>query len=120
MAAVWLFSLGQMRFIGDWMKYVRDHGGTQGVHYGTPLAEQKSAVHALCSDAHDRILVYNETRLFDLSLRYVASTEPACAGKKVLLCGSDDCSRGPGGGAGRVHLSYSRPRAGWLFLKFDP
>lgn len=115
--AVWIFSLLQMRFICDWMAYVRGHGGTQGVHYGTPLAEQKAAVEAVCGDDHRRVLVFNETRLFDLSLRYVASTTPRCAGKTVSFCGSEDCSGA--GGAGRVHVSYARPGSGWLFLRFS-
>jgi hypothetical protein len=115
-AAVWLFSIAQMRFICDWMAYVRSHGGTQGVHYGTPLAEQKAAIDAVCTGDHERIQVWNDTHLFDLSLRYVGSTEPRCAGKVLAFCGSEDCSRVRD--AARVHIAYARPGAGWLFLKF--
>ncbi len=114
--AVWMFSIAQMRFIGDWMAYVRRHGGTQNVHYGTALGEQKATIDAVCGDDHGRILVFNETRVFDLSLRYVASTEPQCAGKTLSFCGSDDCSRPAG--AARVHVAYARPGSGWLFLRF--
>jgi hypothetical protein len=114
--AVWTLSIAQMRFIFDWMAYVRRHGGTQGVHYGAPLAEQKSAIRAACSDDHDRILVFNDTHIFDRSLRYVASTESRCAGKTLSFCGSDDCTRAAG--AARVRIAYARPGSGWLFIKF--
>jgi hypothetical protein len=113
---VWTFSLAQMRFIRDWMVYIRSHGGTPNVHYGTPLAEQEAAVGAACADDHGRILVFNDTHLFDLSLRYVASTEARCAGKVLSFCATDDCSRAAD--AARVHIGYARPGSGWLFLRF--
>ena len=49
-------------------------------------------------------------------MRYVASTEEACAGKSLSFCGSDDCSGADG--AGRVRVTYAHPRQGWLFLKY--
>jgi hypothetical protein len=115
-AAAWALSIVQMRFILDWTDYIRRHDGTQGVHYGVPLSEQETAIRAICSDPHDRILVSNETHLFDLSLRYVASTDARCAPKKLSFCGSDDCSRASN--AGRARVSYAHPGSGRLFVTF--
>jgi hypothetical protein len=114
----WVLSIAQMRFVVDWMAYIRRHGGTEWVHYGSGLADQGSAIRALCANAHERILVSNDTRLFDLSLRYVASTEPTCDAKKLSFCGSEPCTNAPG--TARARIGYTRPGSAWLSVTFAP
>jgi hypothetical protein len=116
-AVVGIVSLVQMRFIVDWMAYVRLHGGTRNVHYGAVLSEQVTAMRAVCANPAERVLVYNDTHLFDLSLRYVASTEPACSAKSLSFCGSEDCGAAQKGARARV--GYAKPGSAWLFVKTE-
>lgn len=114
--AAWVLAIAQMRFTIDWMAFIRRHGGTQWTHYGVVLSEQDTALRALCADPHEHILVSNETRLFDLSLRYVASTEPTCASKKLSFCGSEPCPNAPG--SVRAKVAYAHPGSAWLLVSF--
>ena len=112
--AVWLVAIVQMRFIHDWMGYVRQHAGTPGTHYGSPLDEQKAVVGAACRFAHKRVLVVNRTNVFDQSLRYVASAEALCAGKEILFCNVDACVKGAD--TQILQVVYDRPRSGRLAI----
>ncbi|HET9450141.1 MAG TPA: hypothetical protein VFO83_04640, partial [Aggregicoccus sp.] len=83
----------QLAFIGGWMHFIREGGGTRGVHYATPLALQQQALAAACSASSGPLLLQNETRLFAPSLQYAAWSLPACAGRQVGLC-AGRCPRG--------------------------
>jgi hypothetical protein len=94
MAGLLFLALAQMQFIGDWTRYVRRHGGTEGIHYGTVLSEQKQIIAAACRLEAPRLSFLNATRLFPQSLRYLASVERRCEGKTIAFCGQDPCGRG--------------------------
>ncbi len=111
---VWAVALAQLLFIAGWMSYIRARGGTQGIHYSTPLAAQRRVVREACSTPDDRLRLVNETALFPHSLSYVVATEPACAGKQVRVCGPD-CPEVPG--ARSFHLGYAGPAGGSVQLR---
>lgn len=111
-AGVWFIALVQMRFTVDWMDYIRERGGTQGVHYGTALALQKSAIETACDTNQPRVYIINETNVFPVSLAYISSTTTQCASKVVHFCGWDQCAREPAGR--RVRIRYAEPSSGRL------
>lgn len=84
-------SLANTAFIGAWMGYVRDRGGTPGIHYGTPLAEQRRLVESACGSPERTVFLDNQTAMFPHSLAYLVSIEPRCAGKQVQLCRATAC-----------------------------
>jgi hypothetical protein len=93
--------------------------GTRTPSYGTPLGAEADAVRAICSGSEPMVVVRNETALFRFPLEYLATTEPACRGKEVLVCADEEqpftrpC---PPAVAGRrlVRLGYARDRGGAL------
>jgi hypothetical protein len=117
MAGLLLLALVQMQFIGDWMRYVRRHGGTEGIHYGSVLSEQKQIVASACRLESSRLSVLNATRLFPQSLRYLASVEKRCEGKTVAFCGQDPCGRGADNVF--VRIDYEKPGDARLQMAVD-
>src|SRR5262249_52369774 len=68
------------------MAYVRDAGGTRSPSYGTPLGGQVPVVRAACAAAEGTIVIRNETAMFRFPFEYLASVEPGCLGKTVVVC----------------------------------
>lgn len=84
--SVWLFALAEASFNQAWMRWVRERGGTAGIHYSVPLAAQRALLRAACSSDRPQIAFANRTYLFPESLLSLAQTEPACAGKRIGIC----------------------------------
>jgi len=100
----WVFAIAQFSFLPMWMGYVRSHGGTRGIHYTTPLSEERAWMHDACSQGSS-IQIENRTVLFPPALNYIASTEDACKGKSVVVCKGACQSTDPD--ARVVHLRYA-------------
>jgi hypothetical protein len=113
-AAVLAGAAGQFLVSVAWMGYVREHGGTQGVHYSTPLAAQQGVILRACEEARQGVVfLENHTVLFPHSLGYVARTTAACQGVSLNLCGPAGC---PPGAPSR-RLRYAAPTGGALLLE---
>ena len=112
LAAVGALACAQLAFIGSWMHFIREGGGTRGVHYGTPLSLQQRVLAAACSGSTGPLLLQNETLLFAPSLHYAAWSLPACAGRQLGLC----AGRCPPGLAFR-RLRYAASTGGALALE---
>ena len=84
-SAVWLVALVQFSFLPMWMHYVRARGGTRGIHFTTPLAEERTWMREACA-TEKNFAIENHTVLFPASLDYLASTERACADHHVDIC----------------------------------
>ncbi len=93
-AAVLLAAGSQFLVNVAWMRYIRERGGTQGVHYSVPLSAQQSVVRRLCEEAQGSVTLENRTALFAPSLGYVARTTPACQGVNLGLCSPWGCPPG--------------------------
>ena len=106
-------SLAHVAFIGAWMGYVRDHGGTPGIHYSTPLGEQRRLVELACGSSERTVLIDNQTAMFPHSLAYLVSSEPRCAGKQIELCRAPACPASSDG-ARLIVATYARQHYGWL------
>ena len=89
LACVWVLALAQVTFTQAWMRWVRERGGTAGIHYSVPLSAQRAFLHSACSTDRRQVALANRTYLFPDSLLSLAQTEPACAGKRVGVCPAD-------------------------------
>jgi hypothetical protein len=97
-----------------WMGYVRQHGGTQGVHYSTPLGAQQEMIRRVCEETPGPVSLESHTVLFPHSLSYVAKTTPACRNVALHICGAwGGCP--PGTSLRR--LRYAAPVGGALVLE---
>ncbi|MBN1203654.1 MAG: hypothetical protein JXB05_01855 [Myxococcaceae bacterium] len=96
-----------------WMGYARERGGTQGIHYSSPLAAQQAVIRRLCEEAKGTVFLENHTWIFPPPLGYVARTTPACQGLNIHLCGSRGCPPG----APIRRLRYAAPVGGALVLE---
>ncbi len=86
---VWVLALVQVTFTQAWMRWVRERGGTAGIHYSVPLSAQRAFLRSACSTDRPQVALANRTYLFPDSLLNLAQTEPACAGKRVGVCPGD-------------------------------
>jgi hypothetical protein len=86
LACVWVLALAEATFNQAWMRWVRERGGTAGIHYSVPLAAQRALLQAACSTDRPQVALANRTYLFADSLLSLAETEPACAGKRLGVC----------------------------------
>jgi hypothetical protein len=86
LACMWVLALGETIFNQAWMRWVRERGGTAGIHYSVPLAAQRALLHAACSTDRPQVALVNQTYLFPDSLLSLAQTERACVGKRVAVC----------------------------------
>ena len=86
LAGLWAVALADARFLEVWMRWVRERGGTAGIHYSAPLSAQRLLLHEACSTAQPKVALANRTLLFPQSLLSLAQTEAACAGKTVGVC----------------------------------
>jgi hypothetical protein len=83
---VWVLALAEATFNQEWMRWVRERGGTAGIHYSVPMAAQRALLRAACSTERPQVALANRTYLFPESVLSLAQTEPTCAGKRVAVC----------------------------------
>jgi hypothetical protein len=86
LACVWLVALTEATFNQAWMRWLRERGGTAGIHYSVPLAAQRALLKTACATDRQQVALVNRTYLFADSLLSLAQTEPACAGKRIGVC----------------------------------
>ena len=86
---LWVVALADGGFQRVWMGWVREHGGTAGVHYSVPLSSQRLLLREACTTVQPKVALANRTLLFPHSLLSLAQTESACAGKTVGVCPAD-------------------------------
>ena len=118
-AVVAAMAVAQFLVIVRWMGYIRARGGTRSASYGTPLGLQVAAMRAVCAAPPSVIVLQNDTKMFRFPFEYLATTEPSCRGKTVLVCSAD-----PGplvkpcpsdtAGSRLVRLQYTGPVGGGL------
>ena len=82
--AIGLWGLALQR---SWMGWIRERGGTRGIHYGLTLGAQRQALAAACAAPTPGIALELQVVAFPESLRSLARTEPACRGRRVEVCG---------------------------------
>jgi hypothetical protein len=86
LVCIWVLALGEASFDQAWMRWIRERGGTAGVHYSVPMAAQRALLNTACSTDRLQVALANRTYLFPESLLSLAQTEPACTGKRVAIC----------------------------------
>ncbi len=86
LVSVWVLSMAQTVFNRAWMGWIRERGGTAGIHYSVPLSGQRALLQAACATERPQVALANQTYLFPDSLLSLARTEPACAEKRVAIC----------------------------------
>lgn len=106
-----LVALLHFAFLPSWMGYVRARGGTAGIHYTTPLAEEEAFVRAACAKG-ERVALENHTVIFPAALDYLVKVEPACDGRDVRLCAAEGCTAAPG--VTIVRIDYASTLGGRL------
>jgi hypothetical protein len=119
LAVVGAVALLQAGLVVQWMRFLRVHDGTRGPTYGTAVGAQIAATRAACALPEPRIALRNETAQFRYPFEYLARTDPACAGKTVVVCAE---SPGPFArpcppderGTRLVRLRYARETGGAL------
>lgn len=82
-------ALAQFALIVQWTRFVRLHEGTRGPTYGTSVAAQIAAMRDACAVSEPRIVVRNQTVQYRYPFEYLARTEPACAGRTVVVCAAE-------------------------------
>jgi hypothetical protein len=118
---------GQFLVLVRWMGYVRERVGTRTPSYGTPIGAESDATRAICAGPEPLVVVRNRTALFRFPIEYLATTEPLCRGKAVVVCADADrqgpftrpCPL-PTDGARVVRLEYASARGGALALDGVP
>ena len=85
-----LVALAQFAVLVRWMGFIRATGGTRSASYGTPIGLQIEAMRAVCATDEPVVVLRNETEMFPFPFSYLATTEPACRGKRVLVCADSD------------------------------
>lgn len=111
--AVLLVACAQFAMNVAWMRYIRERGGTQGIHYSVPLSAQQTVVRRLCEEAQGQVFLENRTAIFPPSLGYVAQTTPACENVRLGLCAGWDCPQG----VPVRRLRYAGPVGGAVVLE---
>jgi len=113
--------LAQFVVLTRWMAYIAERQGTESPSYGTTLGAQLALMRALCARPEPALVVRNETAMYRFPLEYLASTEPACRAKAILVCAAapDALARPcppPAVGTPLLRLRYARERGGALTL----
>ena len=85
LGVVWVWSLLDVAFVVDWMRFVRRGAGMPTVRYSTVLPEERAALLRACATPEPTVCIQNRTLLFPASIAYVASVEPPCAGKAIIV-----------------------------------
>ena len=106
----------QAGFIVAWKSYIDERGGTRGVHYSVPVAQQAEFVRAACAVNTPRVEIQNLTQLFPASLAYAIAHEPLCANKSLGLCRSGDCPP-VSADVSTMRLYYANPTGGRVAWK---
>lgn len=101
----------QIFFLVGWMVFIRQNGGTRGVHYGTTLRQQERAVVRACRTDATVLAFDNRTAVFDVAVQYLASVEPRCKGKEIVFCKGGRCPKHVGS---IFTLEYAAERGGRL------
>ena len=118
-------AVAQFAVILLWMGYIRARGGTRAPGYGTALGQQIAVVRAACALPDPVIVLENETNMVRFPLEYHATTETACAGKRVVVCALEpgalmqSCPP-PAPGVRRVRLVYAGPDGGAVRVELSP
>jgi hypothetical protein len=97
----------------DWMAYIRERGGTRGIHYSTPIGLQEQAILAICAVPSSSVQVENRTILWPFPIQYGVSTESSCNGKQINICPAGTCPP-LAEGEFKVSLAYASDRGGAL------
>ena len=103
LAALGAVALLQFCFLPLWMHYVRERGGTQGIHFTTPLMEEQNFLRLACPSSK-KIAVENHTVIFASALDYLAKHEAACVDHTVEIC-AEACL--PSEGTKIIRLGYA-------------
>jgi hypothetical protein len=82
--AVGLWGLWVQR---EWMGWIRENGGTRGIHYGLTVGAQRRALAEACAAPTPGVALQTLVIVFPQSLRSLARTEPACREHRVEVCG---------------------------------
>lgn len=119
LACLALVALAQFAVIVRWQAYLRAHGGTRTPAYGTTLVAQEHAMRDVCRTPASAIVLENRTGMFGFPFHYLATTEEACRGKRVTVCGGLPQHKPPPcpaltPGAVRLRLHYSGNLGGAL------
>jgi hypothetical protein len=121
-ALVAVVALAQFAVLVRWMEFIRATGGTRSPSYGTPIGLQVAAMRAACITDQPAIVIRNETGMFAFPFAYLATTEAACRGKRVVVCSepvrpySKPCPP-PADGERRVRLRYAEGEGGALAVE---
>jgi 4-amino-4-deoxy-L-arabinose transferase-like glycosyltransferase len=118
LVALAAIALVQFAIVVRWMDYVREREGTRET-YGTILGAQRDAMRAVCAVPERHIVLRNETAMYRFPFEYLATSEPACRDKVVLVCAVKE---GPfkipcppaAAGSRLARLRYARDRGGAL------
>jgi dolichyl-phosphate-mannose-protein mannosyltransferase len=122
LAVLAVIGLAQFAVIVQWMGFIRATGGTRSPSYGTPIGLQIEAMQAACATPEPLVVLRNETEMFPFPLAYIATTEPACRGKTVVVCAdtprplTKPCPP-PTAGERRRRLRYARETGGALAVE---
>ena len=117
-----LVAVAQFAVLVRWMAFIRATGGTRAASYGTPIGLQIEAMRVACTTGQPVVVMRNETEMFAFPFDYLATTEAACRGKKVLVC-SDSGRRytkpcpAAEDGQHRVRLLYAEEDGGALAVE---
>ncbi len=79
-----------------WMGWIREQGGTRGIHYGLTLGAQRAALAEACRASTPGIALELQILAFPESFRSLARTEPACLRHRVEVCGAVCAGLAPG------------------------
>jgi hypothetical protein len=71
----------------SWMGWIREEGGTRGIHYGVTIGAQRAALAQACAASTPGVALEFEITAFPGSFRSLARTESACRGHRVEICG---------------------------------
>lgn len=86
LAVLTVIAVTQFAVIVQWMGFIRATGGTRTPSYGTPIGLQIEAMQAACAAREPLVVLRNETEMFPWPFVYIATTEPACRDKRVVVC----------------------------------
>jgi hypothetical protein len=112
LACVGGLALAQFTLIVRWQDYLRAHGGTRTPAYGTALGVQEQAMREACSSPASVLVIENQTTMYNFPFEYLATTEGACRGKQVIVCGglperNAPACPPPAVGVSRLYLQYT-------------
>ena len=118
-------AVAQFAVIVLWMGYIRARGGTRAPAYGTALGLQVEAMRAACAVPEPVVVLENETNMFRFPFEYLATTEEACRGKRVVVCATAPAPLAhpcppPAPDARRVRLVYAGAVGGAVRVELSP